>query len=308
VQTSEYSAGLSSTLKDVSKTEERSPTPPADPPDDPFANPLILIDADSFSFTQGLRALWAYRELLWFLTWRDIKIRYKQTLLGASWAILQPLATMVLFSFFFGRLAQMSSDNIPYPLFAYAGLLPWTFFANAITNAGNSLVGNSTLITKVYFPRVIIPGAAVLAGLLDLAIAFLLLIPLFFYYHVSVTSQVLLVFVFAFQVTLLALAVGMWLSALNVKYRDVRYALPFLIQLWLFASPVIYPASIMPPRWQWLLALNPMTGIIEGFRASLFDREFHATTIIPSLVITLVVLIFSFFMFRRAEDSFADIV
>lgn len=306
METSESSAGLNTTLKDVSASEERSSTLKSD--SDAFENPLILIDAESFSLKLGLRAIWSYRELLFFLTWRDIKIRYKQTLLGASWAIIQPLATMLLFTLFFGRLARVPSDNIPYPAFAYAGLLPWTFFSNAITNAGNSLIGSSSLITKVYFPRVIIPAAAVLAGLLDFAVAFLLLIPLLLYYHVALSWKVLLIPLFTLQATLLALGAGMWLSALNVKYRDVRYALPFIIQLWLFASPVIYPASIMPERWKWVLALNPMTGIIEGFRACLFGREFQPATILSSVAITMVILAYSFFAFRRAEDSFADIV
>jgi lipopolysaccharide transport system permease protein len=298
--------GSTQTLKDTSATERLSSTQISD--SNTAGHPLILIDADSFSLKLGLREIWAYRELLFFLTWRDIKIRYKQTLLGASWAVIQPLFAMLLFTLFFGRLARVPSDNIPYPVFAYAGLLPWTFFSNAIINAGNSLIGSSSLITKVYFPRVIIPAAAVLAGLLDFAIAFLLLIPLLLYYDIEVTWKILLLPLFILQATLLALGAGMWLSALNVKYRDVRYALPFVIQLWLFASPVIYPASMMPDRWRWILALNPMTGIIESFRASLFGHEFPVATILPAVVITIVILLYSFFAFRRAEDSFADIV
>lgn len=306
METSESPAGLNTTLKDISATEGRSSTPTTD--STTSENPLILIDAESFSLRLGLREIWAYRELLFFLTWRDIKIRYKQTLLGASWAIIQPLFAMLLFTLFFGRLARMPSDDIPYPVFAYAGLLPWTFFSNAIANAGNSLVGSSSLITKVYFPRVIIPAAAVLAGLLDFAIAFFLLIPLLLYYEIALSWKLLLLPLFILQATLLALGAGLWLSALNVKYRDVRYALPFIVQLWLFASPVIYPASMMPDRWRWALALNPMTGIIEGFRACLFGRDFPAATILPAVVITIVMLLYSFFAFRRAEDSFADIV
>jgi homopolymeric O-antigen transport system permease protein len=274
---------------------------------DPFSNPFILIEAES-RVRFDLRQLWVYRELLYFLIWRDIKIRYKQTLLGASWAIIQPLFAMLLFTLFFGRLARIPSDGVPYPLFAYAGLLPWTFFANALTNSGNSLVGSSSLITKVYFPRVIIPGAAVLAGLLDFGIAFLLLIPMLIYYRIAVTWNLLLLPVFICLVTLLALGVGMWLSALNVRYRDIRYALPFLIQLWLFASPVIYPMSMMPERWRWVLALNPMTGIIEGFRASLFGGKLDALTTLTSAVLTIAILVLSFLAFQRVEDSFADVV
>jgi lipopolysaccharide transport system permease protein len=275
---------------------------------DPFENPFILIEGSSRRLGFDLRQLWAYRELLYFLTWRDIKLRYKQTLLGAGWAIIQPLFAMLLFTLFFGKLARIQSDGIPYPLFAYAALVPWTFFANALTNSGNSLVGNSNLITKIYFPRVIIPGAAVLAGLLDFLIAFVLLIPLLFYYHIAPTWNLLLLPVFILLVTLLAVGVGMWLSALNVKYRDVRYALPFLVQLWLFASPVIYPASMMPARWRWVLALNPMTGIIEGFRTALFGGKFDPLTTLTAAGLTIVILIISFIAFQRVEDRFADVV
>src|SRR5882672_9498238 len=225
--------------------------------------PQILIEPDESGLKFGFGELWRFRELLYFLTLRDIQIRYKQTMLGAAWAIIQPLFAMLLFTLFFGRLARIPSDNIPYPLFAYAGLLPWTFFANAITNSANSLVGSTSLITKIYFSRMIIPAAPVLAGLLDLAIAFVLLVPLMIYYRVTLSWQILLLPIFICLATLLAFGVGMWMAALNVKYRDVRYALPFVIQLWLFASPVIYPASMMPDRWRWMLALNPMTGIIE---------------------------------------------
>ncbi len=269
---------------------------------------MILIDAEETDFGLHLRELWAYRELLYFLTWRDIKIRYKQTLLGATWAIIQPLFAMLLFTLFFGKLAGIPSDGVAYPLFAYAGLLPWTFFANAVTNSGNSLIGNTNLITKVYFPRVIIPAAAVGAGLLDFAIAFVLLIPLFIYYEIELTWSLLMLPVFLVLATLLALGVGMLMSALNVRYRDVRYALPFLIQLWLFASPVIYPSSIMPERWRWVLLLNPMTGIIEGFRESLFGKIFDWPAIIASTVMTLFIVTVSTFVFRRVEDTFADIV
>jgi lipopolysaccharide transport system permease protein len=276
--------------------------------EDVFANANILIDSNDSALNLNLRELWTYRELLFFLTWRDIKLRYKQTALGATWVIIQPVFTMVLFTLFFGKLAKMPSDNIPYPLFAYAGLVPWTFFSNALTNSGQSLVGNSQLISKVYFPRIYIPAGAVAAGLLDFAIASVLLAPMLFYYHVALTWQVILLPVFALLATLLALGVGMWLAALNVKYRDIRYAIPFLIQLWLFASPVIYPASIVPPKWKWVLAINPMTGVIEGFRSSLSGTSFDLKTIITSVVITLLILIFSFLAFRRVEDSFADVV
>jgi lipopolysaccharide transport system permease protein len=268
----------------------------------------ILINAEGPGFRLGLAELWRYRELLYFLTLRDVKLRYKQTLLGAAWAIIQPLCAMLLFTLVFSRLARLPSDDIPYPLFAYAGLAPWTFFANAITNAANSLVGSTSLVTKVYFPRMIIPAAPVLAGLVDLGIALLLLVPLLIYYQITLTWQLLFLPVFICLATLLAFGVGMLLAALNVKYRDIRYALPFLVQLWLFASPVIYPLSLTPPKWKWIFTLNPMTGIIEGTRSSLFGRPFDWTAIGVSLVVALFVIALAAYFFRRVEDSFADII
>src|SRR5437660_11065117 len=257
----------------------------------------------------NLKDLWVYRELLYFLTWRDIKVRYKQTILGATWAIIQPLFTMLLFTLFFGKLAHIPSDGVPYPIFAYAGLLPWMFFSNAVTSSGNSLVGSSNLITKVYFPRMIIPSAAVGAGLVDFAIAFVILIALMIYYRVSLNWNLLAVPLLLALTTLLALGIGMWTSALNVKYRDIRYALPFLIQLWMFASPVIYPASMMPQKWRWVLWLNPLTGIIEGFRSSLFGaNKFDWSALGLSTAITFAMLVYSAYNFRRMERVFADIV
>jgi len=267
--------------------------------------PLVVVDADQISIGLNPKELWAHRELLYFLTWRDVKVRYKQTLLGAMWALLQPLLLMLIFTFVFGRLVGVKSEGVPYPLFAFAGLLPWMFFANAVTNSGNSLVSNSNLIKKVYFPRIIIPTASVAAGLVELGIGFLLLIVLMFYYGVGLHLSLLLLPLLLILLTLLALGVGMWMSALNVKYRDVRYALPFLIQLWLFASPVIYP---VPGRWRWLMALNPMTGIVQGFRSAFFGRPFDWSTLGLSAVITLMILVFSTFTFSRVERSFADVI
>lgn len=268
----------------------------------------IAVDAEVSVSNLGLTEFWRYRELLYFLTWRDVKLRYKQTLLGAAWAIIQPLFAMLLFTLVFAGLARIPSDNIPYPLFAYAGLLPWTFFANAITGSANSLVGSANLVTKVYFPRLIIPAAPVLAGLVDLAIAFLLLIPLLIHYRVSITWQLLVLPLFIVWATLLAFGVGTLMAALNVRYRDIRYALPFLIQLWLFASPVIYPFSLVPARWRWVGMLNPMTGIIEGFRSALFGLPFDWTAIAVSIMVSLLIAVLSVFYFRRVEDNFADII
>jgi lipopolysaccharide transport system permease protein len=245
---------------------------------------------------------------LYFLTWRDVKVRYKQTVLGAAWAVIQPLFTMLIFTLFFGKLANMPSDGIPYPLFAYAALLPWTFFSNAVTNSGNSLVGSANLITKVYFPRMIIPGAAVAAGLVDFTIAFALLVGLMIYYGVGLTASILLLPVLVLLTTLLALGVGMWMSALNVKYRDIRYALPFAIQLWMFGSPIIYPLSMIPAKWQPLFALNPLTGIIEGYRASLFGLAINWPILAISAAATLFILVYAAYTFRRMERTFADVV
>ena len=253
--------------------------------------------------------LWRYRELLYFLTWRDVKVRYKQTLLGAAWAILQPLLTMLIFTLLFGRLAGIPTGGVPYPLFAFGGLLIWIFFSNAVTNSGNSLVGSSNLITKIYFPRIIIPTAAVAAGLVDLLVAFVIQIVLMIYYHVHVTWGVVMAVPIVVFAALLAIGVGMWLSALNVKYRDIRYAIPFLVQIWMFASPVIYPAFMLPAKWQWLLRLNPLTGFIENFRAALFGNQpFDWTSLLTSFAITIVVLVYSAFSFRRMERHFADVI
>jgi homopolymeric O-antigen transport system permease protein len=272
-------------------------------------NVVVTIEPSKSWVPLRLGDLWQYRELLYFLTWRDVKVRYKQTLLGAAWAILQPLLTMLIFTLLFGWLGGFKSEGIPYPIFAYGGLLIWTFFSNSVTNSGNSLVGSSNLITKIYFPRMIIPAAAVAAGLVDLVLAFVIQIALMIYYGVHVTWAITMVPVLIVLATLLALGVGMWLSALNVKYRDVRYAIPFLIQLWMFASPIIYPLSMLPAKWQWVLTLNPLTGIIQNFRVALFGNQaFDWKSLGISALITFVVLIYSAFSFRRMERHFADIV
>ncbi len=271
--------------------------------------PIITIEPRKSWVALKLRDLWAYRELLYFLTWRDVQVRYKQTLLGAAWAILQPLLTMLIFTLLFGRLAGIKSDPIPYPIFSYGGLLIWTFFANAVTNSGNSLVSSANLITKIYFPRMIIPGAAVGAGLVDFVISSVILVPMMIYYGVSLKLSMVMLPLLILLATLLAVGVGMWLSALNVKYRDIRYAIPFLIQLWMFASPVIYPVSMVPAKWQWALMLNPLSGIIDNFRIALFgNQNFAWKSLGVSAAITLFVLVYSAYSFRRMERHFADIV
>jgi lipopolysaccharide transport system permease protein len=270
--------------------------------------PLVVIQPSKKWNLLSLKDIWAYRELLFFLTWRDVKVRYKQTALGAAWAILQPLFMMLIFTIFFGRIAGVASAGIPYPLFALAGLVPWTFFANAITASGNSLVGSANLITKVYFPRLIVPAAAMLAGLVDFLLAFALLVILMFYYRVTLTIQILFLPVLILLTALFSLGVGTWMSALNVKYRDVRFALPFLIQLWLFVSSVILPSTSIPQKWRWLLMLNPMSGIIEGYRAALFGLPFDWPALGIASALTILVLLYAIYAFGRVERSFADII
>jgi lipopolysaccharide transport system permease protein len=256
-----------------------------------------------------LRELWEYRELLYFLTWRDIKVRYKQTALGAAWAILQPLLTMAVFSLFFGRLAKMPSDGIPYSLFAYSGLVPWMFFATGLTQSSNSLVGSANLITKVYFPRLVIPIATVLASFVDFLLAGLVLAFLMAINHIGLRATVLLLPLFTLVALVTSLAAGLWLSALNVRYRDVRYVMPFLTQFWLFATPIAYPSSLLPQPWRTFYGLNPMVGVVEGFRWALFHTETAAGPIIwVSIVVTLALFATGIWYFRRMETTFADVV
>ena len=254
------------------------------------------------------RELWDYRELLFFLTWRDIKVRYKQTALGAAWAVLQPLATMAVFSVFFGHLAKMPSDGFPYPIWAYAGLLPWQLFSYALTESANSLVGSQTLITKVYFPRLVIPISAVLAGLVDFAIAFCILLVFFVYYGIAPTAAIVTLPFFLLLAIGTALGVGLWLSALNVNYRDVRYMIPFLTQFWLFVTPIAYPSSLVPERWRALYGLNPMAGVVEGFRWALLGTDPPGQMLLVSTVVVACLLVGGLLYFRRMERTFADIV
>jgi lipopolysaccharide transport system permease protein len=270
--------------------------------------PLVVIEASRTWEAVNLRDLWAYRELLFFLIWRDLKVRYRQTALGVIWVVMQPLLMTLVFTVFLGQLVRVPSDGIPYPLFAYAALLPWTYFTNAVSNSGNSLVSNAHLITKVYFPRIIIPASAVGGRLVDFFVSFVILIGMMVYYRAPVTASILMIPVLAALITLFSLALGMWISALNVKYRDIGIALPVLMQLWMFVSPVAYPSSLVPETWRWLYSLNPMAGIIEGFRNALFGREVEYSALLSAAAATLVLFVYSVYAFRRMEKTFADIV
>ena len=272
-------------------------------------SPVLIIEAADSPLGKHLRDLWAYRELLYFLAWRDLKVRYKQTALGAAWAVIQPFFTMVVFSIFFGYLGKIPSDGIPYPIFAYSALLPWSLFAHALNESSNSLVNNQGLITKVYFPRLIIPIAPLFVGLVDFGIAFIVLIGMMLFYGITPGVAILAAPPFVLLALLTALAVGMWLSALNVQYRDVRYTIPFLTQLWLFATPVAYPSSLLPEPWRSVYGLNPMAGVVEGFRWALLGRtSAPGSLIVISVVAVLALLIGGLWYFTRMEQTFADVV
>lgn len=271
--------------------------------------PTFFIDPPRTWPSIGLREIWDYRELLYFLTWRDVKVRYKQTALGAAWAIIQPVFMMGVFSLFFGLLAGMPSDGIPYPIFTFCALLPWQLFAHALAESSNSLVGNQNLISKVYFPRLIVPISAVLGGLVDFAIAFAILVGMLLFYGIVPGWQIVTLPAFILLAVLTALAVGLWLSALNVQYRDVRYTINFLTQFWLFATPVAYPSSIVPERWRPLYGLNPMAGVVEGFRWALLNKaEPPGAMLWLSIAVVTILLLGGLYYFRRLEQFFADVV
>jgi len=270
---------------------------------------LTIIKPSSGWSALNLRDLWLYRELILFMTWRDLKVRYKQTLLGTSWAVLQPFLTMVVFSIFFGNLANVPSDGVPYPIFSYTALIPWTLFSKALHDASRSLVASSHMITKVYFPRMILPLASVLAGVVDFLIAFVVLIGMMIFYGIYPTSNIWALPLFLLLALVTAVGVGLWLSALNVLYRDINYVLPFLTQFWMFLTPIAYPSSMVPQRFQTLYALNPMTGVVEGFRWALLGTgQTPGTMTLVSSVVALVLLISGMFYFRRMERQFADMV
>ncbi len=271
--------------------------------------PEIIIRPSHGWTALGLRHIWEYRELLYFLTWRDIKVRYKQTLLGGLWAIIQPFSMMVVFSVIFGRMARVPTDGVPYPIFAYAGLLPWMFFSKGLMDSANSLVGSQNLITKVYFPRLVIPISSVLSGLVDFALAFIVLIGMMFYYGIQPTAGILVLPALVFLTFVTSLGVGLWFSAMNVRYRDVRYTVPFLTQLWLFATPVGYPSSLLEEPWRTVYGLNPMVGVVEGFRWALVGAENPPQAmVVISTAMSIFLMITGMFYFRRMERTFADIV
>lgn len=269
----------------------------------------MRIEPSSGWVSLKLWELWEARELLYFLTWRDIKVRYKQTLLGATWAIIQPVATMLVFSLFFGRLAKMPSDGVPYPIFAFAALVPWTFFANGLTQSSNSLVGSANLLKKVYFPRLAVPIATVLSGVVDFLLALLVLLAMLVYYRIPLTLNVLWLPAFAMLGLVTSLGVGLWLSAMNVQYRDVRYMVPFITQFWMVATPIAYSSSLLSEPWRTVYGLNPMTGVVEGFRWALLGSTPRPAAMILASSATALALLFSgAYYFRRMEKRFADVV
>jgi lipopolysaccharide transport system permease protein len=269
----------------------------------------VLIEPRRGIFDLDLQPVWQYRELLCFLVWREVKVRYKQTLIGAAWVVLQPLMTIAIFTIIFGVFANIPSDGLPYPVFAYAALLPWTYFAEGVTRSSVSLVSDANLIRKVYFPRLIIPLASVLTPLLDFFLSFVFLLAVMLWFGMSPTRGAIFLPLFLSLTVMTALAVGLWLSALNVKYRDVRHTVPFCVQFWMYASPVVYPVSLIPEKWRFIFGLNPMTGVIEGFRWGLLGKQTPDIMVISvSTIVVLVLFLSGLIFFRRMERTFADVV
>jgi lipopolysaccharide transport system permease protein len=271
--------------------------------------PTVLIRPSQRWVPLELKDLWEFRGILYFLIWRDVKVRYKQTALGTAWAVLQPFVTMVVFSIIFGWLVRMPSDGVPYPIFAFTALLPWQLFVRSLTASSNSIVANESLITKVYFPRLVIPLSATAVGVLDFAIASVVLLGMMAYYHIVPASAVWMTPLFVLLAIATAFGVGLWLSALNVQYRDVGHALPFVTQMWMFATPIVYPSSLIPEQWRALYGLNPMSSVVEGFRWTLLGTGSKpGPMLMASVLMTFVVLVSGLYYFRRAEQTFADSV
>ena len=271
--------------------------------------PVTFIKPSRGWVLPQIRDVWVYRDVAYFLVWRDLKVRYKQTFLGALWAVIKPFSLMVIFSIFFGKLGKIPSEDIPYPIFAYAGLLPWSYFAQSLSACSNSLVGNSHLITKVYFPRLIIPISSVLSGLVDFGISFSILLAMMFYYKMSPTLATLLLPLLVVMAMATAIGAGLWLSALNVQYRDIRYAISFLVQFWFFATPVVYPSSLIPGIWRFLYGINPMVGVVEGFRGALLGKgTLNGPMFMVSIIVIAFLLITGVLYFHRMEKRFPDVV
>jgi len=272
-----------------------------------LVEPTVLIQPRRHLFDLDLQGIWAYRELLYFLVWRDLKVRYKQTLIGTGWVVIQPLMTMAIFTVIFGNFAKIPSDGLPYPIFSYAALLPWNLFSSSLSRGGESVVSNANLVTKIYFPRLILPLSGVLSPLADFAIALVILIGMMIWFGIAPTVGILMLPIFVLLAICTALAVGLWLAALNVRYRDVRYTIPFLIQIWMFASPVAYPVSLVPEKWRWLYSLNPMAGVIEGFRWALLGNQSPDVRVMAiSTVVVVALLAGGIVYFKQMERTFAD--
>jgi lipopolysaccharide transport system permease protein len=290
-----------SALPDKTKSREINPNT-SSPPE-------IVIEPSQGWVALKLKELWEYRELLYFFVWRDIKVRYKQTILGAAWAIIQPFFTMVIFSLFFGNLAKVPSDNIPYPIFSYAALVPWQFFASGLTQSSNSLVSNANMIKKIYFPRLAVPISAILSGIMDFVLAFSVLSLMMLYYDIVPTSNIIYLPLFLLLALVTSLGAGLWLSAMNVQFRDIRYTVPFIVQAWLFATPIAYPSSMLSEPWRTFYGINPMVGVVEGFRWALLGTETApGPIIIVSSLAALTLMVSGTFYFRRMEKTFADVV
>jgi homopolymeric O-antigen transport system permease protein len=269
----------------------------------------VLLEPPRGWLNLRLREAWEYRELLFFFVWRDIKVRYRQTLLGAAWAVIQPLVTMVIFSVVFGRLAKLPSDGLPYPVFSFAALLPWELFSRALSDASGSLVNNQQLVTKIYFPKIFLPVSSILGGLVDFAISLVILFGMMWYYGIPLTWRILVLPILILFALATALAVAMWLGSFNVRYRDVKYVLPFLTQIWLYASPVAYSSTLIPKQWRGLYGLNPMAGVVEGFRWALLGTQTTTGPMIGvSVLVVVVLLVAGLIYFQRMERTFADIV
>jgi lipopolysaccharide transport system permease protein len=274
-----------------------------------FAKSWIDIEPPRGWLNLRLKELWGFRELLYFLVWRDIKVRYKQTILGAAWAIIQPVVTMIIFSIVFGRLANLPSDGIPYPIFSYTALLPWQLFSRALTDASSSLINNQQFVTKIYFPRIYLPSSSVISGLVDFLIALMILFGMMWYYNIPFSPRALILPFLILFTMLTSLAVALWLSPINVRYRDVKYTLPFLVQVWLYATPVVYSSTLIPEKWRIIYGLNPMAGVVEGFRWALLGQQSELGPLIGASVLVIILLfIGGLFYFQRMESSFSDVI